>query len=46
MTWEVHEGDSAEVLRGFAEASIDAVVTDPPHGLLFMGAAATFFRDA
>lgn len=38
MTWEVHEGDSAEVLRGFAEASIDAVVTDPPHGLGFMGA--------
>lgn len=29
MTREVHEGDSAEVLRGFAEASIDAVVLAP-----------------
>jgi site-specific DNA-methyltransferase (adenine-specific) len=30
-------GDSLEVLRAMAEASIDAVVCDPPYGLEFMG---------
>jgi len=30
-------GDSLEVLRGFSDNSIDAVVTDPPYGLSFMG---------
>jgi hypothetical protein len=32
-------GDNREVLRSFADASFDAVVTDPPYGLRFMGAA-------
>lgn len=35
----VFHGDCLEVLRGFADASIDAVVTDPPYGLGFMGKA-------
>lgn len=30
-------GDCVEVLRGLAENSVDAVVTDPPYGLAFMG---------
>lgn len=30
-------GDCIEVLRKLPEASIDAVVTDPPYGLEFMG---------
>ncbi len=30
-------GDCIEVMRGLREASIDAVVTDPPYGLEFMG---------
>ncbi len=30
-------GDSQEVLKTLAENSIDAVVTDPPYGLSFMG---------
>ena len=30
-------GDCLEVMRGFADASIDAIVTDPPYGLSFMG---------
>lgn len=38
MGYEVIHGDSAEVLKTFADSSIDAVVTDPPHGLFFMGA--------
>lgn len=45
MTAPVHEeptvrlyhGDCMEVLAEFAEASVDAVVTDPPYGLEFMG---------
>jgi site-specific DNA-methyltransferase (adenine-specific) len=35
--WEVICGDSLEVLRGMADASVDAVVTDPPAGIAFMG---------
>lgn len=30
-------GDVLDVLAGFADNSIDAVVTDPPYGLEFMG---------
>jgi site-specific DNA-methyltransferase (adenine-specific) len=30
-------GDCVEVLRGLEENSVDAVVTDPPYGLAFMG---------
>lgn len=34
---DVIHGDCLEVLRGMADASIDAIVTDPPYGLSFMG---------
>ena len=37
MTIELIEGDCREVLREFADNSIDSVVTDPPYGLEFMG---------
>src|SRR5688572_28947596 len=37
MTWEVRNGDAVELLRALAPGSIDAVVTDPPYGLEFMG---------
>ena len=33
----VHHGDCLDVLRTLPDASIDAVVTDPPYGLEFMG---------
>lgn len=33
MSWIVLTGDSAEQLRALPDASIDAVVTDPPYGL-------------
>lgn len=29
-------GDNVEVLKGFADNSIDSIVTDPPYGLSFM----------
>jgi len=37
--WTVHESDCLDVLRGMADASVDAVVTDPPYELGFMGKA-------
>jgi site-specific DNA-methyltransferase (adenine-specific) len=33
----IHTGDCREVMRTLADASIDAVITDPPYGLGFMG---------
>ncbi len=37
MSWRVEHGDCLDVLRGLDEASVDAVVTDPPYGIGFMG---------
>jgi DNA modification methylase len=34
---QVFHGDCLDVLAGMPDASIDAVVTDPPYGLEFMG---------
>lgn len=33
----IYNGDCSEVLLSFPDNSIDAVVTDPPYGLSFMG---------
>ena len=33
----IYHGDCLDVLRSLPEASVDAVVTDPPYGLAFMG---------
>ena len=32
-TWEVIHGDCLDVLRSMPDASVDAVVTDPPYGV-------------
>lgn len=37
MTATIIHGDCLDVLRGMADASVDAVVTDPPYELAFMG---------
>lgn len=37
MKNEVIVGDCAEVLKQFPDESIDAIVTDPPYGISFMG---------
>jgi site-specific DNA-methyltransferase (adenine-specific) len=37
MTHTLHLGDCLEVLRTLPDCSVDAVVTDPPYGLSFMG---------
>ena len=36
-SWCVEHGDCLEVLRRLPDACIDAVVTDPPYGIAFMG---------
>lgn len=33
----IHHGDCLDVLRTLPDASVDAVVTDPPYGISFMG---------
>lgn len=37
--WELRQGDCVELMRALPENSIDAIVTDPPYGLGFMGKA-------
>ena len=37
MTFRILEGDCVEVMAEMDEASVDAIVTDPPYGLGFMG---------
>jgi len=37
--WELRQGDCIELMRALPENSIDAIVTDPPYGLGFMGKA-------
>ena len=37
LTFEVRHGDCLELMRAMPDNSVDAVVTDPPYGLSFMG---------
>jgi DNA modification methylase len=37
VSFIIHHGDALDVLRGMPDASVDAVVTDPPAGIGFMG---------
>lgn len=39
MTREILCGDSAAVMGSLPEASVDAVVTDPPYGINIKGKA-------
>ncbi len=34
---EIHHGNCLDILRTMPDCSVDAVVTDPPYGLSFMG---------
>jgi hypothetical protein len=35
--WTVEQGDCRDVMRAMPDASINAIVSDPPYGLAFMG---------
>jgi DNA modification methylase len=35
--FELHHGDCLDILKTLADCSVDAIVTDPPYGLSFMG---------
>ena len=37
MNFDLHHGDCLEVLATLPDACVDAVVTDPPYGINFMG---------
>jgi site-specific DNA-methyltransferase (adenine-specific) len=37
VTVQLHLGDCLDVMRGMPDGCVDAVVTDPPYGLAFMG---------
>ena len=37
MNFGLHHGDCLQVLATLPDACVDAVVTDPPYGLAFMG---------
>lgn len=37
MSWRVIRGDCVEVMRGMEAESVDAIATDPPYELGFMG---------
>lgn len=39
MRYTLEHGDCLEVLRTIADNSVDAIVTDPPYGIRFMGKA-------
>lgn len=37
MTWNIINGNSAEILKTYPDNSFDCVVTDPPYGINFLG---------
>jgi len=37
MTYKIHTGDNRQILKTLADNSIDAIVTDPPYGIDFLG---------
>lgn len=43
--YQIHNGDCAEVMASMGDDSVDAIVTDPPYGLAFMGVAWDTFND-
>ena len=42
---KIHQGDCIEGLKQLDANSVDAIVTDPPYGLEFMGKEWDSFKD-
>ena len=40
----IYNGDNASVMPTLAKNSVDAIVTDPPYGISFMGTVCTVFK--
>ena len=39
MNFTIHQGDNRDTLKTLADNSIDAIITDPPYGIDFLGKA-------
>lgn len=37
MNFTIHQGDNRETLKTLADNSVDAIITDPPYGIDFLG---------
>ena len=42
---KIYQGDCIEELKKLPENSVDAIITDPPYGLEFMGKEFDTFRN-
>jgi len=46
MTFKILQGDNRDTLKTLADNSIDAIVTDPPYGISFLGKDWDSFRNS
>ena len=37
MNFTIHQGDNKDTLKNLEDNSVDAVITDPPYGIDFLG---------
>ena len=37
MTYKIHNGNNCDILKEYPDCHIDAIVTDPPYGIEFLG---------
>jgi DNA modification methylase len=37
MNYQLHQGNNAEVLKQYPDSHFDAIITDPPYGIEFLG---------
>lgn len=46
MNYQLHQGDSAQVLKQYPDNHFDSIVTDPPYGISFLGKDWDSFRNS
>jgi site-specific DNA-methyltransferase (adenine-specific) len=37
MTYKIHNGNNCDILKEYPDCHVDAIVTDPPYGIEFLG---------